>query len=190
MSDLSYSERDSKVRADMNDENKSTPEVSAEDIYEDGIDGLDTSRSRNGGRIILPNERLAVFWKKVFAVQFTDGGWQATNKSESSGRNRRHYGRHQMEHPFEYSNAEVVVDTTRTTPKFECSTTHEKMCPPEDHFDPVPHLMDDMVYLARMLTGDDSYDMADLRADLQLFEDMEFRIAAVENCSKCNSEIY
>lgn len=151
---------------------------SYEDIYTDGIDAIKTSgSSRRGGEVRLPNERLAVLWRKMFRVQFTDGGWRTQENK-------------QMEHPFEYSNAKIIIDSSLSAPEFKSYQTHEKMKPPLDHFSVVPNMFDEMVYIVRLLTGDDSYGKDDLKDDLQCFEQMSFNVADIENCSRCNPNIY
>lgn len=178
MSDKSFEERDAEVREQMEEDGLSVFDAYGEDIYEAGVDAIKTSGGRRGGRVILPNERLAIFWRRVFRVQFTDGGWRDTETD------------FQMEHPFAYSDAEIVVDTSRSVPRFEAYETHEKMETPLNHFDPVPQFYGDMIYLIRLHTGDDSYGMDELKDDLRTFDSMEFDVADKENCSKCNPEIY
>lgn len=178
MSDTSFEERDAEVREQMNEEGMSVHDAYAEDIFNDGLSAIKMSGSRRGGRVILPNERLAVLWRKVFRVQFTDGGWRDASENR------------QMEHPFAYADAEITVDSSRSAPRFEAYDTHEEMETPLNHFDPVPMFYDDMVYLIRMFTGNDSYGMDDLKDDLRTFDRMEFDVASKDKCSQCNPDIY
>jgi hypothetical protein len=176
MSKESFEGRDEYVREQMNDEGMSVYDAYAEDVFEDGISALNLSGSRRGGKVILPNERLAVFWRKVFRVQFTDGGWYDADRNQ------------QMEHPFAYADAEIEIDTSRSAPKFTAYDTHEEMETPMSHFEPAPMFYDDMVYLVRMFTGDDSYGQDELKDDLRVFENMEFDVADAEECSVCNPD--
>jgi hypothetical protein len=178
MSQKSFEERKEEVTEQMEEEGLSKGDAYAEDIFKNGLDALNLSGKRRGGEIVLPNERLAILWRKVFRVQFTDGGWRDTTENR------------QMEHPFSYADARVEVDTSRSVPLFKGFETHEKMKSPLDHFDPVPQFYGDMIYLIRMYTGDDSYGMTELKNDLQVFEKMEFDVAPKENCSRCNPDIY
>lgn len=181
-------DRAEEIKSDFKDEGLSVFDAKDYDLFEDGFDAVRTSGrhsgNRAGGRIILPNKRLAMLWRRSFGVQFTDGAWRAYDD------NSRRTGPNQMEHPFAYSNAEIVVNESRSTPRFECYHTHEKMVPPREHYNKVEMFYADMVYRVRMMTGDDSYDLDDLKDDLDLFEDMEFDIGSVDNCSKCNPDIY
>jgi hypothetical protein len=181
MDKMTFEERDEEVREGMEEDGMSGPfDVFGESVYcmplSEAID-LDGG-NRYGGRIVLPNERLALLWRKVFRVQFTDGGW----KDAERGR--------QMEHPFEYASAKIEVDTSRRTPRFKSYETHEEMAPPTEHFDVVPNMYNDMVYLIRLFTGDDSYAMDELKEDLRLLEQMKFDVASIDNCSRCNPNIY
>jgi hypothetical protein len=179
MGEMTFDERDSIVREQMKEEGLgSTFDVSARDVFTDGLNAIYMSGGNRGGCIYLPNERLAVLWRKMFRVQFTDGAWRDVNTD------------FQMEHPFAYSDAEIEIDSSLKNPKFESYDTHEQMETPLNHFDVVPQFYEDMIYLIRMFTGDDSYGMEELKQDLRLFDQMEFDVASVENCSQCNSEIY
>lgn len=173
-----FEDRDNAVRNQLEEEGIRFEIVGAEDIWEDGIDALRTTRGNKGGEIVLPNERLAVIWKRIFRVQFTDGGWRS---QEGTGA---------LRHPRAYSNAKVRVDTSLNTPTFRCSTTHEKIRPPLTHFDPVPKYYGSMIYAVRILTGNDSYGINELKEDLHLFENMEYYLGKEENCAQCNPDIY
>lgn len=179
MSQETFEERDAEVREAMEEEGYSVYEAhSGKELFEEGIESLDLSRGRKGGKVILPNERLAVFWRRIFTVQFSDGGWRDTESG------------HQFEHWKPYAHAQIVVDKSRTYPKFECYHTHEKMDTPLNHFDSFKLPLNDMIYYARILTGDDSYDMSDLKDDLRLFDNMQFNVADIEKCSQCGQDIY
>lgn len=178
MSEKSFEERDAEVREQMSEEGLSVYDAYAEDIFEDGLAALKLSGGRRGGKVILPNERLAVLWRKVFRVQFTDGGWRDAPENR------------QMEHPFAYSDAEIEINASRSTPRFEAYDTHEEMGTPLNHFDPVPMFYGDMVYLIQMFTGDDTYGESELKEDLRKFDRMEFDVASKDQCSQCNPDIY
>lgn len=179
MSEKSFSDRHAEIVEQMNEEGMSVHNsYNGKGVYEEGLDSINMSRGRDGGRVFLPNERLAILWYHVFRVQFTDGGWRDTESN------------FQLEHPFSYSRAEIVVDTSRGYPRFESSNTHEKIDTPLNHFDVAPQFYEDMVYLVRLYTGDDSYGMTELKEDLRTFDNMEFNVASIENCSRCNPNIY
>jgi len=178
MSGKSFEDRDEEVREQMNENDMSVHDAYAKDVFEDGLSAVDMSGGRRGGRIILPNERLAVLWRKMFRVQFTDGAWRDTESN------------FQMEHPFAYSDAEIIVDGSRTAPQFESYETHEKMETPLNHFDSVPMFYEDMIYIIRMMTGNDDYGMSELKSDLRTFDNIDFDVADVDNCSRCNPDIY
>lgn len=164
---------------------------SYEDIYREGFEAVKTSGGRNGEHIILPNKRLAVIWRKVFRVMFTDGGWRAIDKDENrlnktSASNKPQ----QMTHPFAYANAKITIDESREKAKFKAYSTHEKMTTPREHFEKVPEFYGDMIYIVQLLTGRDDYGKDELMEDLEAFENMEFDVADISKCSKCNPDIY
>lgn len=159
-----------------------------ENIYENGLEDIRTSKSRSKGEIILPNKRLVVIWEKVFKVQFTDGGWRATDRDDENINRRNHP--QQMVHPFAYAKADIKVDESRDKAKFSSYNTHERIVPPTEHFDCVPEFYGDMIYLVQLLTGRDDYGKQELMEDLKAFEDMDFDIADISKCSDCNQEIY
>lgn len=176
-------ERADEIKDDFaNEDGLSVFDAKDYDLFTDGFGAVKTSGS--GGRIILPNERLAMLWRREFRVQFTDGGWRAVNSGRRQNRTQ------QMEHPFPYANAEIVVDASQRYPRFEAYETHEKMETPLEHYSEVEFFFGDMVYRVRMMTGDDSYGLAELKEDLRLFESMEFSVSDWEKCSQCNPEIY
>jgi len=173
-----FSERDEEVRNQMNEEGIDMDIVGAEDIWENGVNALRTTRGDSGGEVVLPNERLAVIWKRIFRVQFLDGAWRSQDETGA------------LRHPKAYSNAKIRVDKSLSTPTFRCSTTHEKIRSPLKHFDPVPKYYGSMIYAVRILTGNDDYGMEELKDDLKLIEKMEYYLGDRENCSRCNPEIY
>lgn len=178
MAKKDFEERVEEIREQFIEEGLNTGGMGKfEDVYNEGFSAIDTGRRRAvSGEIYLPNKRLAAIWRKIFRVQFTDGGW-----STIEGR--------QMEHPFEYSDAAITV-RQGGQPLFKSYETHEKMEPPLEHFSGVEFMLDEMVYLVRLMTGDDSYGRDELKEDLRKLENMEFDVASIENCSKCNPNIY
>lgn len=159
-----------------------------QDVYENGLDAIDLSGDRKGGKVILPNYRLAILWRKIFAVQFTDGGWMAVEDEGADRKSRISRGKHQLEHPFAYARAEIEIDNSRKYPLFESYTTHEKIGTPIDHFDRVPDFFTKMVDLISLVEED--YDKDDLMDDLKLFDNMEFHVNSIKKCSTCNPDIY
>jgi hypothetical protein len=148
-----------------------------EPLFQNGFDSVSLSGGRKGGELKVPNRRLAVLWRKVFRVQFTDGGWRDVDKNR------------QLAHPSAYSQAKIV-STSATVPEFKSYTTHEQITTPLQHFDPVPQFYNKMVYLIRLTFDRDEYTKSDLMDDLRVFDDMRFQLADIENCSQCNPEIY
>ena len=179
MVESEFEARQNEIRESFEDEEQlyASHARGSEHIFEGGLGHFDLSGGRRGGHLIVPNERLALLWKSCFRVQLTDGGWKNQDGE-------------QLRHPFSYSDAKIEVDTSRQYPEFTGYTTHEKITPPEEHFQIVPSEFSSMVYLVRLAFGIDDYGYDDLMDDLRLFENMEYTLAEAEMCSKCNQNIY